>query len=173
MIPSENEIAFALMREYYHKGHSPITFRFSGQGIGEADVISITKAGFINEFEIKRTRSDFMADFRNKTYKHKYLAERVGIKKGFNGTVWFLAPSYFWFVVPKNLIGIEDIPEYAGLIYYEEGRLAVIKRAPRTHSEKATIDIVQKIAHNLMCKIIFGGSFMNYSKKLRENEFGV
>jgi len=171
MQPTEKEMANALLLKYSQIGHTPITTRFTGMGIGEADVISVTKAGFINEYEIKRSRSDFQADFRNKSWKHKYMAERAGVQFYTNGSFYYLSANYFWFVMPRGLVKEEEIPEYAGLIYYENKELHVIKKAPRLHSHKANERLYKSIAHNLMNKMIYGGSFMNYVRKEREAKF--
>ena len=58
----------------YEKQHSPITTRFTGYGLSECDVISISKANYIYEYEIKISRSDFKVDFNKE--KHKLMLER-------------------------------------------------------------------------------------------------
>jgi len=166
-----NQIEDIIMKHYSQLGHTPITTRFTGLGIGEADVISITKAGFINEFEIKCSRNDYLADFRNKDYKHKAMFERTGVKVYPSGEVWYHSANNYWFVMPKNMIDIKEMPEYAGLIYMNENSLSIIKLAPRLHKYKATEALYKKIAHNLMNKIIYGGSYMNYKKKERLKMF--
>ena len=83
----------------------------------EADVIGITRAGYIHEYEIKISVSDFYADQK----KHK------------SGN-----PNFFWYVVPEGLVGSEVVPEKAGLIYIVRSMLKVVKRAPRLHKIKIT-----------------------------------
>ena len=84
------------------------------------------KQGVDYEFEVKISRSDFMADFKKKD-KHKAMIEPKG-----------LCPHRFFYVCPKELIGKEEVPQYAGLIYYSDeyglSKLRVVKRAPRIHS---------------------------------------
>lgn len=160
-----NKIEDIVMKHYSQLGHTPITTRFIGMGIGEADVISITKSGFVNEFEIKLSRSDFNADFRNKEWKHRSMKERKGPTIDIRyKTTWFHCANKFWFVVPENLITLDEIPEYAGLIYINKNALSIIKNAPRLHAHKATEELYKKIAHNLMNKLIYGGSYMNYKR---------
>jgi len=81
----------------------------------EADVLRIRRSGLVYEYEIKTSRADYFNDF----------------KKGFTG--WNLPTSVkhnhlqngqrkcnrFFFVVPDGLIKDSEVPEYAGLIYYE------------------------------------------------------
>jgi len=101
-------------------------------GSSEADLISVTKAGYINEYEIKITRSDFKADFKKS--KHSFLKDR---QKTFR--------SYFWFVAPEGLINADEIPEYAGFMIVRKMKnrypfkgfaCREIKRPPRLSSEK-------------------------------------
>jgi len=97
-------------------------------GSSEADLISVTKAGYINEYEIKITRSDFKADFKKS--KHSFLKDR---QKTFR--------SYFWFVAPEGLISSDEIPEYAGFMVVRKGERSgwvcrEIKRPPRLSAKK-------------------------------------
>jgi hypothetical protein len=107
----------------------------------EADLVSVTASGFIHEFEIKISRSDFFAD-QKKTDKIDTLL--TGQRdRGFFAPQRVDAerPNFFWYVVPKDLIALTEIPSYSGLIYISEGRdsytyPSVIKDAPRLHKEK-------------------------------------
>ena len=54
-------------------------------------------------------------------------------------------PNYFYYVVPENLIAMEEVPTYAGLVYVKprynrEGKIYwydanVVKEAPKLHKE--------------------------------------
>jgi len=79
----------------------------------EADIISITKAGRIHEFEIKISRADFRADA--KKYRAKWLVEPEF--KSFGVDMVHPRPNYFYYAVPKDLITPDEVPEHAGLIY--------------------------------------------------------
>ena len=117
--------------------------------MAECDVISISKSDYIYEYEIKISRSDFKADF-NKN-KHKLMLEGIGTKlvleKNTTDT-WYLTPNYFSFVVPKGLVSIDEIPSYAGLIYYEDSKFEVIKKPPIIHKTKATPNFIRQLSHN-------------------------
>ncbi len=58
----------------------------------EADFVVISKSGYLTEVEIKRSWSDFLADFKK---KHKHDAEQV---------------YYFYYCVPEKII--EQVVEY-------------------------------------------------------------
>jgi len=67
----------------------------------EADVLSVTKAGLIHEYEIKLNIYDFKADAK-KVDKHKNM-----------GDGWGRIPNYFWYVT----VGFEiEPPAHAGWI---------------------------------------------------------
>lgn len=137
----------------YEKTHSPITTRFTGMGLSECDVLSISKSDFIYEYEIKISRADYKKDFTKR--KHSDIINENFTKTGSKGT-WYLLPNYFNYIVPKDLIKIEEIPEYAGLIYFNEDMTFEIIKKPRLlHKTKANNEFIRKVAHNLSCKLIF------------------
>lgn len=154
-------IEAALSMYLYEKQHSPITTKFSGYGLSECDVISITKSDYICEYEIKISRSDFKADFNKE--KHKLMLEKKCIKerliKENNEMIkdtWYLTCNYFNFVVPKDLIRVDEVPEYAGLIYMDENlNFEIIKKAPLIHKTKASNNFIRQLSHNLTCKLVF------------------
>lgn len=163
------DIESSLVMNLYEKGHSPISTHFTGYGIGEADVISVSKSDFIYEYEVKISRSDFQADFKKD--KHKAMSERKSVEfineSITDGRdVWYLNPNYFYFVVPENLISIDEVPEYAGLIYVKEQQIGktedkkvlvfdIIKKPPMLHNIKATRGFIRQLSHNLTCKLVF------------------
>lgn len=159
-VASKN-IEASLAMHLYEKQHSPITTHFTGYGLSECDVISISKSNYIYEYEVKISRSDFKADFKKE--KHKLMTERKSVTERLikeNNEmikdVWYFTPNYFYFVVPKDLIGIEEVPEYAGLIYASEDlNFEIVKKAPLIHKEKATSNFIRQLSHNLTCKLVF------------------
>lgn len=81
----------------------------------EADFVVVTKSGYLTEVEIKRSWSDFLADFKK---KHNHEAEQV---------------YYFYYCVPEQIVSkvkeylTEQGLERAVLSYNERGG---IKREP-------------------------------------------
>lgn len=50
-------------------------------------------------------------------------------------------PNKFWFAVPKDLVTVDEIPNYAGLYYIlESGEVKIIKKAPFIHKEKHNLN---------------------------------
>jgi len=81
-------------------------------GAWEADLLRIRRSGMVYEYEIKTTRADYFNDFKKEygesVNKHKQIEE---------GTA---ECNRFYFVVPENMITKDEVPPYAGLIYYKE-----------------------------------------------------
>ncbi|HEX2866531.1 MAG TPA: hypothetical protein VHO03_05795 [Ignavibacteriales bacterium] len=179
----EKEIQDIILKTYHERGHYPITLNFVGMGLGECDVISISSANFSYEFEIKVSRSDFKADFKNKWGKHDRMSGNPGIRTYDKSTPkgkikdyykMYESCNYFFYVCPDGLISAEEVPEYAGLIYVVEGRremeLKEIKKAPLLHKEKADAALIKQIGRNLTNKLFFGCSYTEYKFKSKYAE---
>lgn len=77
----------------------------------ECDILELTKAGYLYEYEVKISKADFKADAKKKTWAGtKYELIKLG-----NRT------NYFYYVVPEGLLSVEDVPEFAGLIWARKG----------------------------------------------------
>ena len=113
----------------------------------ENDVIRITKAGYWIEYEIKLSRSDYYGDRRKRNCpwdgpietKHNILAANDG-----------RGPKNFWFVCPWNVIRVENLPPWAGLINTSENKYGhmkfdVLKRAPNRKSKKCDIEFINGV----------------------------
>lgn len=114
----------------------------------ECDVFELTKAGYFREYEIKVSRSDFFADRRKGVKTAVYESGKISGMK-YRTKYDMLAnrtqscPNQFFYCVPKGLIGIEDVPEWAGLIEFgftQRNILiqVVVKAPPRLHTDKKT-----------------------------------
>lgn len=88
----------------------------------EADLLAVTKAGLIHEFEVKISPSDYKADAKKD--KHRLLKIGHG-------------PSYFWYATTFE-IDEDTLPEYAGWIYVdpETGQYTDKVPAPRINRLK-------------------------------------
>jgi len=145
-------------------------------GVGEADFLSVNKSLFITEYEIKVSKSDFKADFRNKVAKHKRMVGELISRRKWTGHCkttnegiyeeWeeIQKPfvNYFFFVCPKDLISIEEVPDYAGLIYAEEISMnykdytrvicTQIKKPKRFHMDKVSDKVLLDMYRSVMYK---------------------
>lgn len=99
----------------------------------ESDMVSVTRAGLITEYEVKIT----VADFRKDAGKARASILINPTYERYGKTLTHRRPNYFYYVVPDGLIKIEDVPEYAGLIYVRtRGMTREIKAPTRIHREK-------------------------------------
>jgi len=124
----------------------------------ESDCISVTKTLMYTEYEIKVSRSDFKNDFNkvsskygNGVNKHKYYAERVFRKwRGSN----IPRPKYFYFVTPKGLLNLSDVPDHCGLLELGTFKLKIIKKAPMLKSKKLSTSQFYNLAAKVSRKRI-------------------
>ncbi len=136
-----NDISLMLLK-YCKKRHVFAIANFY-HGWHEFDMFSLTHSGYTIEFEIKISRADFHKDFKSKVEKHKVYADKSQINA---------KPNRFFFVCPPDLIRLDEIPEYAGLIYMDVNQVSstkgymLIKNAPLLHKTKVTPSIYKEIA---------------------------
>lgn len=133
------------------KGHEAICENFGYNW--EMDVASLSKSGMLHEYEVKISRSDFLADKIRKQTKFDHYEIR-------NERT---CPNYFFYVCPENLIQPKEIPVWAGLYYYSDGEIRMIKNAKRLH--KCPVDterILRKMLRLNVQRKYLGGSMLTY-----------
>lgn len=101
----------------------------------ESDVITLDHMNRLHEIEVKRSRSDFHADF-NKEEKHYQMSNGYGAHQ-------------FYYACPQLMIKPEEIPEYAGLIYCTSTGAFIAKSAPALHDDVASMEQMLKIAERI------------------------
>ena len=139
----------------------------------ESDKLIETRSGLFYEFEIKISRSDFKNDFKKKD-KHIILEggkTHLPIFETLNPIYQkmyeknyvvsnFKKPNYFYYAVPDGLITVDEVPEYAGLIYiipddgeYHFTWFRIAKQAPKLHNVKYSDDdlkLGEKFYYNML-----------------------
>lgn len=146
-------IESSLIMYLYLKGHSPISSHCSISMLQECDVLSISKSDYIYEYEVKISRDDYKKDFIKEKHTHIINEKYTRTRKG---ELQYLLPNYFNFVTPRDLISVEEVPDYAGLIYMnEDSSFEIIKKPKLLHKTKANDAFIRQVAHNLSCKLIF------------------
>jgi hypothetical protein len=109
---------------------------------------------------VKISRADFKND-KKKVRKHQVLEGTYvpHVNKDRFGNVVssekVYKPHYFYYAVPKDLISVDEVPEYAGLIYVKENGFPyeVVKKAPQLHKEKYTpqeLNLLDKFYYNMV-----------------------
>lgn len=157
---SEKELQLEIHR--WRNLHCPIVPNSHCFGY-ESDLLSVTQAGFSIDHEIKCNKADFKAEMRQaneakaskkrnnranaKYQKHFYLNAALERKPNPR-----YCPNYFTFVCPVGIIEVKDLPDYAGLVYYDPNhweRLEVIVKAPRLHSTKISARQLAQLTRGL------------------------
>lgn len=137
-----NEITLALYSRYLTTSEILIP-RYTPREWWECDLWRLTRAGYVDEFEIKISLADYRADTkkgrrdgvvfdstvrryepRPAVLKHELLATSTG------------GPNRFWFVTTPEVASKVEPPEYAGMLVYEGGYMFVDRNAPQRHSRK-------------------------------------
>ena len=133
--------------------------------------IKISRADFKNDFKHKKDKHIILAG--EERYGDKYLpkyyefleanrkvsnwCEQNFLKSAENDPHYLVGghkrPNYFYYTVPTDLVKVEEVPDYAGLIYVDErGNLTIKKSAPKLHSEKykdSELNLGEKFYYNM------------------------
>lgn len=142
------------------KGYKYFSVNSFGLGEFEADMIAVhPEELFCVEFEIKRSRGDFLKDFQKKN-KHKLLKDGKYVS------------NQFYFVCERGILNAKDIPPHLGLItvekqverqpYHRNGCLkyrkivsydtAIVKKAKVLHKNAFPDHLLIKILTSVMNK---------------------
>lgn len=147
---SEDKIQEILANHLMDKGHRMVVPNTESIHY-EADLVSVTKSGYSNEYEIKCSRNDYNAELRafnedgsyrrTKAMKHRIQRGIFNEKENFENNT-DQSPSKFWLVTPYELVDRGEIPEYWGLYWiFEDGEQAKkVKNAKAIHLEKVNAE---------------------------------
>lgn len=157
---TEGEIQQAIYLEMCVKGHgSMLPNCFVFQNGCESDMISTTKAGYVWEYEIKVSKSDFYAD-KQKTRHDRYMNpdNYLITERG----PQFPRPNRFFYVTPKGLVTDKAVPPYAGLIelerlqvdkpWHKRYRMQTVVPAPLAHREKPPLNFMLRVGKTFSFK---------------------
>ena len=109
----------------------------------EADCLRLTSNNQLIEYEIKISLPDFKADLKKERYgkvKHTEIKEGRHVNR-------------FFFVCPKGLIAIEDVPKYAGLVYVTNDTWKIVKNAPLLHNNSVSESFYKILATKLYWRL--------------------
>lgn len=135
--------------------------------------VKISRSDFKADFKHKKdkhiilgssiTGEKYMPSFweffeaNKKRYPTVQLWEEHCRKEGYCKTYFtehYKRPNYFYYTVPQDLVSVDEIPPYAGLIYVTEyGSLRTVKKAPLLHKEKYTdeqLNLCEKFYYNMV-----------------------
>lgn len=119
----------------------------------ELDVMSVSKSGMMYEFEVKISRSDFLAD--KKKRKHDFY-------KLFP----FRQPNYFSYCCPHDLIKLNEIGSNVGLYYVNENGVEEIRSPKIIHKSLHDRNkILEKICRITSERHFLDGCRMTFNNK--------
>jgi hypothetical protein len=146
---SENELQRAFVTSYMWSKQrytfvAPNCY-LAWSDFSEFDLLCIRRSGFMDEVEIKRTMSDFRADFK-KTSRH-HLNKHQQLAQGNTPA------NYFWFLMTEELADKvkDEIPDHCGVYIKQRSFVRELKKAPRLHKNKVSqttrIHLGEKMMH--------------------------
>ncbi len=162
----EGTIQYRMHAELLSRGHKMVAPNVSWSWLSwEADLISVTQAGYWNEFEIKRTLADFIRDFekpKHRRFAETWKPEPIKHDDPSPYAVRMVAriPNYFWYVAPAEATP-PCIPDYAGLIQVTEGtndkylnnlKVEYVKKAKMLHGSKLSTEGYTSMLRSVMFK---------------------
>ncbi len=157
------EIQFAICKYLSEKGHEHVCENY-GHLVFEMDVASLSKSDMLLEFEVKVSRSDFLVD-KNKRKKHGLAKfEMYGNPKGYEER----CPNYFYYVCPDGMISKNEIPPFAGLLYYNADKEIVLIKGPKKihHTLSKRVQVLSKMLRMTSQRKYLGGTMMTYKNNL-------
>lgn len=126
----------------------------------ESDLIAVSRAGVMSEYEIKISKADFKLDAAKQKHEHIQLFQKgiMSAKHSYGGLppVLYDRPTqtpanYFWYACPAELIQVQEVPEYAGLLWLGSGwRPQIVKKPPKLHSNKITQKQIDQMARSIV-----------------------
>ena len=160
------EIQAALCKHLSIKGHEHLCENF-GHIVYEMDIASLSKSDMLLEFEVKISRSDFLADAKKgRTWKKfEMYSKPLGHEAR--------CPNYFYYVCPENLISKDEIPLFAGLFYYNSDKEIVLIKSPkRIHKVPSKrVDILNKMLRMVSQRKYLGGTMLTYKNNLIKERY--
>lgn len=165
---TEKEIAAIVGKDRVIAGHLIVCANI-GYLQGQQDVISVSKTGLLLEYEIKISRGDFFRD-AGKARKVLFANPETQFEN---------LPNHFYYVVPEDLISIEELPKYAGLYYITDGQMFLKKKAPAIHSYKHSLLKIYKKVGRInqerqflgMCRLTYENLGIKERNKQRAKEY--
>jgi hypothetical protein len=130
--------------------------------VGQCDLIAVNRRKVVTEYEIKISRQDF---FRDAKKARHFFYENPTLKPD-------KVPNHFYYVVPIGLIEVEEVPDWAGLIYVNEQLVTYSKKkGPMITKHKHDIPVlIRKCVTLFQERNFLGCCLMTYkNKQTREN----
>ena len=130
----------------------------------ECDALLVLKSGYVHEMEMTVSVSDFRADFK-KSNRYKKGTTQYGYTTAIDCLKHDLLangegfPNRFSFLVPEDMIGVDDVPDYAGLYYFrrykgDTGRIFEQKAPKLMHKNKISDDLLLHLTKKFVYRYV-------------------
>lgn len=119
----------------------------------ESDFVSVTRDGYVYEYEVKISRSDFRLDLQKERHLHL-----TGLHAGEPAGLWPTSKrrgaNYLYYAAPADLLNVDEIPAHAGLITIRTDAkfMLIVKPAPKLHKDKLSDHHRQWLERSLTCR---------------------
>lgn len=156
-----NSVKYAIDGQYVFEWESDKLIMMRTSGLIYEFEIKISKADFKNDFKNKQRKhtilegkKEYVPEYyekiekveKSKLNEDRKKQELEWIHKHFDNNAYYNVklhkkPNFFYYVTPVNMLDVNDIPSYAGLIEINDyGTFITVKKAPKLHNEKYTPD---------------------------------
>ena len=168
-----NSIKYTIDGQYIFGWESDKLIMMRTSGLIYEFEIKISKSDFKNDFKHKQRKHVILES--KEEYVPEYYEKIERIEKGslnenrkkqelewchktmdnneYYNVKLHKKPNFFYYVTPSNMIDVNDIPSYAGLIEINDyGTFTTVKKAPKLHSNKYTNDdlnLTDKFYYNM------------------------
>ena len=168
-----NSVRYAIDGQYVFGWESDKLIMMRSSGLVYEFEIKISKADFKNDFKNKQRKhtilegkEEYVPEYyeqiekieKSKLNEDRKKQELEWIHKHFDNNSYYNVklhkkPNFFYYVTPVNMLDVNDIPSYAGLIEINDyGTFITVKKAPKLHSTKYTpdeLDLTDKFYYNM------------------------
>lgn len=168
-----NSIRYAIDGQYVFGWESDKIIMMRNSGLVYEFEIKISKADFKNEFKHKQRKhtilegkEDYIPEYyeqiqkieNSKLNEDRKKRELEWCHKSMDNNAYYNVklhkkPNFFYYVTPVNMLDVNDIPSYAGLIEINDyGTLITVKKAPKLHNNKYTtedLNLADKFYYNM------------------------
>lgn len=127
--------------------------RYTPRAWFECDLWAVqADSGLAHEFEIKLSVADFRADVAKsrllKSVVDKKIIRTPVLKHELLAAKDSRGPSRFWYVLPSGMIGLADVPQWAGVRTVERTasgfRFTLARSAPLLHTRQVAFEEIEK-----------------------------
>lgn len=156
---TEQDIVAIIGKDRVLAGHPVVCPNVNHLLRGQQDMISVNGRGMLIEYEVKISRSDFKRDAK-KGKQHSFIDHRN------DPHILQRIPNQFFYVVPEDMVSVDELPSFAGLYYISNGEMVLKKQAPLLHKQKHDMNrVLKKVTTLYQQRNFLGCCLLTYQNK--------